>query len=321
MKRRRLVALFAGAAATLAASRSAWPQATGKIYHLGGLTPLSRREKHWVALFDELGRHGFVEGVNLTVSGFDVAADRLEAGAADLVKAGVDAILSGGAGPTQAARLTTVAVPILTVVDDFVAQGFVTSLARPEGNVTGVSILGSQLDSKRQEILVEFVPAARRLAVLADPGSTAEDELQTLARAAQARGIEISVQRAGKREEIGPAIEAARQAEAINVLASQMFNVNHQEILARIAEAKIPTIYQWPEWVGEGALIAYGPSFAAAYRQLAQQVVKVLRGAKPADIPVEQPTKIELAINLKTAASIGFPVPPALLLRADTVIE
>jgi putative ABC transport system substrate-binding protein len=276
-----------------------------------------------MALIDELRRHGFVEGANTTIIGYAMAPDRLEDEAVALVRAGVDAILTGGSGPTSAAQRATTTIPILTALDDFIGLGFAASLTRPGGNITGVSVMGPELDSKRLEILMEMVPDARRMAVLADPASTPAFVFDALQKSADLGNVELTIYRASRQSEIGAAIDraVAGQAQALNVLASQMFNVNRAEIMARIAQAKLPAIYQWPEWVGEGGLAAYGPRFTTVYRQVARQLVKVLRGTKPADIPIEQPDKFELAVNLKTAKAIQLTLPSAFMLNPDTIIE
>ncbi len=203
------------------------------------------------------------------------------------------------------------------------AEQAVASLAHPGGNTTGISILATELDGKRQEILLEAVPLARRLALLVDPAVTAPHQLDALQDIAKARGITVSAHKAANSVEIMPAIDAAvaAGAQAFNVLASSLFNRYRPQIIERMAAIRIPAIYQWPEMAEEGGLIAYGPRFVGLYPQHALQTIKVLKGTKPADIPVEQPTKFELVINLQTATALGLTIPPALLGRADEVIE
>jgi putative ABC transport system substrate-binding protein len=178
-------------------------------------------------------------------------------------------------------------------------------------------------DGKRLELLMDLVPAAGHIAALADPSATAPAQLQALQDAARKRGIELSIHLAAKPEAIVPAIDAAKAsgAQALNVLAASLLNANQQVIIDRTATLKLPAIYQWPETAEAGGLAAYGPRFIEMYRQRARQLVKILRGAKPGDIPVEQPDKFELAINLKTAKALGLTVPQSLLARADEVIE
>jgi putative ABC transport system substrate-binding protein len=205
-----------------------------------------------------------------------------------------------------------------------VGQGFVHSLAKPNGNTTGVTILASELDGKRQEILMEAVPGVHRIAALADTNVSRPSQLQALEYAARARGVELSILRLTRPEEITPALDAAKAsgAEALNVLASALFFNNRTIILDRVAALSLPAMYQWPEWAEEGGLIGYGPRVVQLFRDvLSRQLAALLRGAKPADIPVEQPTRFELVINLKAAKAIGHEVPAGLVLRADKVIE
>jgi putative ABC transport system substrate-binding protein len=322
VRRRRFIAVLSAAGAALAMPPEARPQELGRTYRLGILIPTPRSAPNWVALLDELRGHGFVEGANLTITGFDVGPSQLEGAAAEMVSQKVDAIVTGGPWPTDAARRATRAIPILTVLDDFIGQKFALSLSHPEGNITGVSIFGPELDVKRQQLLTELVPGLHHLATIADPGSTSAGELKAL-QAAHPVGVALSIHQARNPEEITSAIDAARAegAEAINVLASQLFNANHAEIIAAVARVRLPALYQWPEWAEEGGLAAYGPRFASIYRQVALQLIKVLRGAKPGDIPIEQPTKVELLINLKTAKALGLTVPSTFIARADDVIE
>ena len=210
-------------------------------------------------------------------------------------------------------------------------QGLVNSLARPGGNTTGLSILATELDGKRQEILVEAVPGLHRMAILVDKATgspldkaTGSLRLQALQEAARARDIGVSIHRVASAEEIPAAIEAAKAsgATALNVLSSSFLYANRQIIMQRVAMLRLPAIYQWAEMAEEGGFVAYGPRLVQIFRELvAQQLVKLLRGIKPADIPIEQPTKFELVINLKTANALGVTVPATLVARADKVIE
>jgi ABC-type uncharacterized transport system substrate-binding protein len=320
---RRAVLLLGGA--TLLAAPAVWAQTPGRTYRIGIIT---RDRRAWAPLFDELRANGFVEGKNLVVIGefglpidhYDTAAPEL---AKELVKAGVDAILTAGALATRAAQRATQSIPILASSDDLVGEGFATSLAHPGGNITGITNLAPELDRKRQEILLELIPSARHVAVLADSDTTPPRQLQALEEDAQSRNVELSIHRVKTREEIVPAIEAARAAgaQAINVLASVLFYVNRALIIESAAKAQLPAVFQFPVWAEQGALVGYGPPIAWIFRKHASLLVKVLNGTAPADIPVEQPTNVELAINLKTAAALGLTVPPSLLLRADKVTE
>jgi putative tryptophan/tyrosine transport system substrate-binding protein len=278
-----------------------------------------------VAAFDELRRLGFIEGRNLAIEGrFERRFEEFPDVAVEIVKSGVDAILcNGGEAAIRAAQQATRTIPIFGLADDMVASGLVDSLAHPGGNTTGISILAPELDGKRQDILIELVPGARRMAALADPRITTPQQLQTLREAAHAHGIDLSIHPAGRPEEIVPAIDAAQRAgaAALNVLATSLFSAHRQAIIERTATARLPAIYQWPEMAEQGGLAAYGPRLSQLWRQLAGQVAKGLRGAKVSDLPVEQPTIFELVINVGTAKAIGHEVPAGLVLRADKVIE
>jgi putative tryptophan/tyrosine transport system substrate-binding protein len=215
-------------------------------------------------------------------------------------------------------------MPILAITDDMIGEGVVRSMARPEGTTTGVSILATELDGKRQEILIEVVPGARRIAALADTNATPPARLEALQQEAKARNIELSIQRVDNGNEIPAALESAKAAGAagLNVLASPMLHANYQIILQRVAALRLPAMFQWPEFAEEGGFVAYGPRVTQLIRDLyARQLVQMFRGVKVADIPVEQPSKFELAINLKTANALGVTVPPAMVARADKVIE
>ena len=204
-----------------------------------------------------------------------------------------------------------------------VAEGLVRSLAHPGGNTTGVSAFGNELDGKRLEILMELAPDARRIAILADPKVTQPADLQALQNGTRARGVELVIFTAGVPEQIAPAMDKAKAsgATALNVLSSALFSFNRRIVMERAAALGLPAIYEWPEMAEEGGLIAYGPRLTPIYRQVARVVVKVLRGAKPEDLAVEQPTNFELVINLTTAKALGLTIPESFLVRADKVIE
>jgi putative ABC transport system substrate-binding protein len=324
VRRRNFITILGGAALLL--PHAAWAQDPGRIYRLGCLFSSPRDASFLVALFDELRRLGFVEGQNLMVDprGFGLRIEQDSEVAAELVKARVDVILLGGDVGIRIVQQATATIPILGVTEDMVGSGLVRSMARPGGNTTGVSLLATELDGKRQEMLVAIVPGARRIAALADANTTAPRELQALEDAARARGIELSIHRIAKPDEIIGAIDAAQAAGAqgFNVLASPLLFVKRRSILERVAALRLPAIYQWPETAEEGGLAAYGPRIVQLYRDVfARQLVKLLQGAKPAELPVEQPTKFELVINLKTASALGLTVPQWILGLADEVIE
>jgi putative ABC transport system substrate-binding protein len=321
----RRAVLRVGASLTLMPV-AAWAQEAGRTYRLGVLSFTPRSSATFVGLFEELARAGFVEGRNLVVDpqGFEVKPERLREVAEAVVTQAPDAIMCGGEPIARALLQATKTIPIVANCDDLVHNGLVASLARPGGNLTGVSILATELDGKRQQLLADLVPGIRRLAALADPRSTGPDRLAALDQAARAGGIELAIYRVTNAGEIAPAIEQAKAsgAQALNVLASVLFHVNRGELIERVAAAALPAMFQWPEYVEEGALAGYGPRLAAIYEhQIARQLAKVLRGTKPADIPAEQPTDLELGINLETAEKLGLSVPESFLARADQVIR
>jgi putative tryptophan/tyrosine transport system substrate-binding protein len=320
VRRREFIAGLGGAAAWPLVARA---QDSGRIYRIGGLNYLPRTAPHIVALFDELRQVGLVEGKNLVVIGaWAYRPEQFPEMAAELVKAKADVIVCGGDSATRAAQQATKTIPILAVADDLVGSGLAPSLAHQGGNMTGVSILASELDVKRLEILHEFVPRALRIAVMADP-STISTRAQ-LVRAARDLGLELVWFEAHSADEMVRAFDAIALArsEAVNVLASPLLNQQRRIIIERAAPLRLPAIYQWPETAEEGGFLAYGPGFTQVYRQIvARLLVKLLQGTKPADLPIEQPTKFELVINLKTAKSLGLDVSHSLLARADEVIE
>jgi ABC-type uncharacterized transport system substrate-binding protein len=324
IRRRQLIGLLGGAAA-------AWPLATsgqefGRIYRVGALIVSPRDAPHHVAFFDELRRLGFIDGQNLAVDvgGYSLSIERLAGHAADLVKGQVDVILATGDEAVRSAQRATTTIPILAITDDMVGQGLVHSLAKPGGNTTGITILASELDGKRQEILIEAVSGLRRIAALVDSNTTTPSQLRVLEDAARARGVELSIHQVAWREEIGSAIDAAKAAGAgaLNVLASTLLFNSRAFIFKRVEALRLPAVYQFPEMAEQGGLIAYGPPLVPLFREImSRQLAKLLRGSKPADLPVEQPTKFELVINLKTARALGLEIAPTLLGRADKVIE
>ena len=275
---------------------------------------------------EAMRRLGFIEGQNLIVDyrAYAQHIDKLSEWAAELSKARVDVITTVGDLAIRAAQGATKTIPILAITDDMVGSGLVNSMARPNGNTTGVSILATELDGKRQEILIEAVSGLRLMAALVDSNRTSVLKLDALQEAARARNIELSVHRVASGAEIAAAIGVAQAsgAAALNVLASPMLYTNRRLIMDRVAAVRLPAIYQWPETVEEGGFFGYGPRLVDLWRNvLPRQLVKLFRGVKPADIPVEQPTKFELVINLKTAKAMGVTVPEALLVRADKVIK
>ena len=322
MRRREFITLLGGAVA--------WPlaalaQEAGRTYRLGVLYPTPRSDDVSIAFLDGVRQQGFIEGQNLTViyHAFALHPDLLPEWVAELVKAHVDVIATIGDLAIRTAQEATKTIPILSGTDDMLGAGLVNSLARPEGNTTGISILATELDGKRQDILIETVPGVHRLAALADANRKAA-KLDMLQEAARARNVELSIHQVASGAEIAAAIDTAHAsgATALNVLASPMFYSNRQLIMDRVAVLRLPTMYQWPETAEEGGFIGYGPRLLKIFRDiLPRQLARLFRGTKVADIPIEQPTKFELVINLKTAKALGLAIPESFLVRADEVIE
>jgi putative tryptophan/tyrosine transport system substrate-binding protein len=298
-------------------------QQRGRKYLLG--TVLQRPRAGYAVLFEELARLGFVEGANLSVDprGFGLSVERLEIAAEEITLANPDAIFAGGDAAARAAQKAASTIPIVAIADDVVGNQFAASLPRPARNLTGVSILAAELNAKRLELLIELIPEARHIAVLVDPGTSSPDQLKPLFQVARSRDINISTHVAGTRQEIGPAIEEARTrgAEGLNVLASALFYTNRSFIIEQSRLAKLPAMYQFPEFCADGGLAGYGTRISSVFRQVAKTLAKVLAGSQPADLPVEQPTHIELCINVPVANALGLTVPQSLLTRADEVIE
>jgi putative tryptophan/tyrosine transport system substrate-binding protein len=323
MRRRDFMTLVGGAAA-------AWPlaalaQKAGRTYRLGCLSPFPRDNTFNVVFFDKLRRVGFIEGQNLTIDfrAFTAHFDLISQYAAELVIAQPDVIYAGGGVAVSAVQQATKSIPIVGITDDMVGEGLVESFARPNGNTTGISILATELDGKRQDILIEAVPGIRRMAALADSSTLAEAKARALQEAARAQNVELSIYRIIRAEEIVATIDKAQAsgATALNVFASPMLDGNVPLIMERVAALRLPAIYQWPAWAEVGGFIGYGPPLDHFADLFARLAASLLRGTVPADLPVEQPTKFELVINLKTAEAMGVTVPEALLARANKVIE
>ena len=247
--------------------------------------------------------------------------DRFPGLAADLVARPVDVIIVFGDPAIRAAQRATSTIPIVGLADDMVGSALAASMARPGENTTGVSILAGELDAKRLALLRELVPHARRIGVLADP--TTVPTVPQVEKAARDLGIDLVTRPAKNREEIGRALDVmiAARVGAVNVLASPVLDRLHGLIIDWARQARLPAIYQWPEIAAEGGLVSYGPRRMLAHQQMTGFIDKILKGAKPADLPIEQPTKFELVINLKTAKTLGLTIPPSVLARADEVIE
>jgi len=274
-----------------------------------------------------LSASGFIEGQNLTIEyrWAEGDIDRLPGLAADLVSRKVGVIASIGTQAAQAAKGASQAVPIVFLLgDDPVEYGLVASLARPGGNATGVSILAVDLNPKRLELLRELLPRAGAIAVLVDPRNANKPHVMPeIEEAARAKGMKFEVLNASSDTEIDAAFDRLSQlhVEALFVDADGYFASRREQIVALAARHAVPAIYAYRDFAAAGGLISYGASLAAASRQVGIYSGMILKGARPADLPVEQPTKFELVINLRTARALGLAIPPSILVRADEVIE
>jgi ABC-type uncharacterized transport system substrate-binding protein len=326
MKRREFITLVGGAAAWPLAARA---QQAGKLPTIGFLvpgTPLTESQR--VAAFvQRLRELGWTEGRNVAIEYRwpEGRNDRVAEIAVELVQIKVDVIVTTGTPAALAAKQATSAIPIVfAAAADPVGTGLVASLARPGGNVTGLSLQQADLAGKRLELLREVIPALRRLAILANVGNpNAVPEMGEVRAAARTLGLEVAVFEIRRTEDIAPAFEALikDRSEALYVVGDPLLTTNRIRLNTLALGARLPTSYANRESVEAGGLMSYGPNFPDLFRRAAEYVDKILRGAKPADIPVEQPTKFDLVVNLVTAKALGLTVPPSLIARADEVIE
>jgi len=279
-----------------------------------------------VAAFRQgLSETGYVEGKNVAIEyrWAEGSYDRLPALASDLVGRKVDVIVTGGPA-VLAAKDATSTIPIVVFGGDPVRGGLVASLARPGGNLTGFSILVPELMPKRLELLSELVPHATAIALLVNPTNpTADRIIRDVQEAARAKGVQLSILKAGTESEIDTAFASLVQLQAGGLLvgADPFFNTRREKLTALSARFAMPAIYEWREFVELGGLISYGPSQTGLWRQVGIYAGRILKGAKPADLPVQQPTTFELVVNLNTAKALGLTVPPSILARANEVIE
>src|SRR5215472_2234739 len=325
MKRRKFLATLGGAAAWPLAARAQQP---GKLPTIGFLvsgTPSSHGP--WVAGFvQRLRELGWIEGRTIAIEyrWAEGRTDRAAEIAAEFVRRNVDVIVTSATAVIVAAKQATSVIPIVfAAAGDPVGTGLVASLARPGGNVTGLSIQQTDLAAKRLELLREVVPGLRRLAILANVGGPSVMlDMREVEAAARTLGLEVIASEIRRGEDIVPAFEALNgRADALYVCIDPLVGTHRIRINTLALAARLPTMHSSREFVEAAGLMSYGANVPDLFRRAADHVDKVLRGTKPADIPVEQPTKFELVVNITTAKALGLTVPPTLLARADEVIE
>jgi len=319
-----------GAIVTLILSLLAVPRAAaapaGKVWRIGYLVAGSTRGIH-EAFRQGLRDLGYIEGQNLVIESryADTQLDRLYALAAELVRLPVDILVTPGENAARAAQQATHTIPIvLAAGSDPVGFGLVASLARPGGNLTGLSLMSLELEGKRLELLKEVVPTASRVGVLFNPASiSAVQKWRETESAARALGVQLQALEVRRAEELERAFAAATSAGvgALIVWRSFLMDTHRTRILQLAAQSRLPVMSDMRAFVDDGGLMSYGPSIPDAFRRAATYVDKILNGAMPGDLPIEQPTKFELVLNLKTAKALGITMPPSLLLLADEVIQ
>jgi putative ABC transport system substrate-binding protein len=325
MRRREFIGLVGGAAALPLVARA--QQAIPVIGYLSARSPDDAG--HLAAAFrDGLGKHGYVEGVNVAIEyrWAHGQFDRLQMMARELTRRPVNVVVATGGEPAAlAAKNATSTIPIVFAIGgDPVKLGLVASYNRPGGNMTGVSLLTNTLEAKRVGLLRELVPAVATIGILVNPNfPAAATQVNDVQEVAQKLGLRVLALRANTDSEIEDAFGsmASQRSAALAVAASPFFDTRRDKLVALAARYSIPTMFHFREFVAAGGLISYGIRFADAYRQVGVHAGQILRGAKPGELPVMQPTKFELVINLKTAKGLGLVIPPDMLSIADEVIE
>jgi putative ABC transport system substrate-binding protein len=323
--RRRELLLLLGSAMTAVRPLRAQRKAMPVIGFLNSGTPSSIAQ--YVAAFHQgLRDTGYVEAQNVAVEyRWAETYDRLPALAVDLVQRNVDVIATGNFPAARAAKNATSTIPIVFEIGvDPVESGLVASLARPGGNLTGISSMSIELTPKRVELLTELVPRAGVIALLVNPTNpTTERVLPDVVDAATAKGVQLRILKASAESEIDIAFAslAELRAGALILPSDPFFNARPELFATIAARYSVPTIYAWRAFVAAGGLISYGPSLPDAFRQVGNYVGQILKGAKPADLPVHQSAKFELTVNLNTAKALGLTVPQSILARADEVLE
>ena len=327
IKRREFITLLAGAAAAWPLAARAQQPAVPVVGILASVSP-APYAGFIAAIKEGLQQTGYIEGRNVTIEyrWAEGHYDRLPQQAIELVDRGVAVIILVGGGPTIAvAKAATATIPIVFVMgDDPVKSGAVTALNRPGGNATGVNLLTVAMEAKRLQLLHELVPNVAVVAIIVNPNNPqAAEQLQDLRAAARTLGVEVEVFKAGSPSDIDTAFASlvGRRAGALLVAADAFFNTRREQFVVLTARHALPAIFHFREFAAAGGLMSYGPSLTDAYRQEGLYAGRILKGEKPAEMPVQQAVKIELVINLQTARALGLTIPLPLLGRADEVIE
>lgn len=313
-------------AAMILAGAAAFAQAKDRVYRLGFLSPSAGSfERIRTTTFPELARLGFVEGRNLAIETRFGATEQLPALARELAATHPDVVLAVTGAAISALRQEAGTTPIVGsfIGVDPVMAGFAKSLAHPGGNVTGIVMLAPELDAKRLDLLHQVVPGARRIAALAVTAQRDASSIEAMQEVASRDGLEILPFYAAAFEEYPAAFSAMRSAgtEALLIVSAPEFFSDARTLAVLAIEAKLPTICEWRSMAAEGCLVGYGPDFTGLLRRTADYVARIFRGAAPGELPIEGPTRFELAVNLKTAKVLGLTVPTSMLARADEIIE
>ena len=331
MRRREVLALVAGTAVAAPLTARAQQQ---RAPVLGWLTPATTQSYQLLGpdspgpaqLRAALAKYGFVDGTNIRVEMrlAEGKIERLPALAKELVESGATILLAFGEPAGKAAQAATATLPIVCVADDLVDSGMAASLSKPGSNITGVSILATELDAKKIQVLKELLPGARRIGILNDPTTSGPDRPKAMAEMAQRLGVELITADVQGPDGLAAAFQILQEAktEGINVVASAVLNSMRQQIGELSMKSKIPTICQFRQSVIEaGCLASYGITIPDLYELSVSQLAKLLQGTKPENLPVQQPTKFELVVSLKNARTLGLTLPQPMLQRADEVIE
>jgi putative tryptophan/tyrosine transport system substrate-binding protein len=326
MDRRAFLATLAGG--LLAAhlwAEAQQPPKVARLVYLGTATPTTPDlQRTWDEFVGALRDHGYVEGQNLVIERryAEGRMDRFPALAREVVRLSPDVIVVGGDQATKAVKEATSTIPIVMIACDALAAGLVDSLSRPSGNVTGVTCLTAELAAKRLEILREMRPGLSRVAVLWNPGDPGKVvEWREIQKVAPGVGVQLHSEEVREAAALAGAFARMRGVDALVTLADSFTVVHRGTIVSLASSHRLPAVYGFRDFVVAGGLLSYGPSLADMFGAAGRVAARILKGAKPVDLPVEQPTKYELVINLKTAKALGLTIPPSLLQRADQVIE